>query len=66
MIKAYMHSAATLTLVRAFSKGGYADASKLPSWTLSFTENERAAEYRKMANQIRDAIEFYGRIEHSA
>ena len=58
MIQAYTQSAATLNLLRAFSKGGYADVHQVHSWTLGFTESERAAEYRNMANRISDALDF--------
>ena len=52
MTQAYTQSAATLNLLRAFSKGGYADVHQVHSWTLGFTESERAVEYRNMANRI--------------
>ncbi len=58
MTQAYTQSAATLNLLRAFSKGGYADVHQVHSWTLGFTESERAAEYRNMANRISDALDF--------
>ena len=58
MTQAYTQSAATLNLLRAFSKGGYADVHQVHSWTLGFTESERAAEYRNMANSISDALDF--------
>ncbi|MCQ0093005.1 class II 3-deoxy-7-phosphoheptulonate synthase [Roseovarius sp. M141] len=58
MLQAYTQSAATLNLLRAFSKGGYADMNKVHSWTLSFTEGEKAARYRKMAGRIGDALDF--------
>ena len=58
MLQAYTQSAATLNLLRAFSKGGYADMNKVHSWTLSFTEGEKAARYREMASRISDALDF--------
>ena len=58
MTQAYTQSAATLNLLRAFSKGGYADVHQVHSWTLGFTESDRAAEYRNMANRISDALDF--------
>ncbi len=58
MLQAYTQSAATLNLLRAFSKGGYADMNKVHSWTLSFTEGEKAARYREMAGRISDALDF--------
>lgn len=58
MLQAYTQSAATLNLLRAFSSGGYADIHQVHSWTLGFTESEKAAQYRKMAQQINDALDF--------
>jgi len=58
MLQAYTQSAATLNLLRAFSKGGYADMNKVHSWTLGFTEGEKAARYREMAARITDALDF--------
>ncbi len=58
MLQAYTQAAATLNLLRAFSTGGYADVHKVHSWTLGFTEGEKAAKYRDMANRISDALDF--------
>ncbi|KIT17794.1 class II 3-deoxy-7-phosphoheptulonate synthase [Jannaschia aquimarina] len=58
MLSAYTQAAATLNLLRAFSKGGFADAHKVHQWTLGFVEGERAAQYRDMANRIQDTLDF--------
>jgi 3-deoxy-7-phosphoheptulonate synthase len=58
MLQAYTQSAATLNLLRAFSSGGYADVHEVHSWTLGFTESEKAERYRDMANRIGDALDF--------
>ncbi len=58
MLQAYTQAAATLNLLRAFSTGGYADVHQVHSWTLGFTESERAAEYRELANRMTDALDF--------
>ncbi|QIE44510.1 3-deoxy-7-phosphoheptulonate synthase class II [Pseudohalocynthiibacter aestuariivivens] len=58
MLQAYTQAAGTLNLLRAFSKGGYADMHKVHSWTLGFTEGEKAERYRDMANRISDALDF--------
>jgi 3-deoxy-7-phosphoheptulonate synthase len=58
MLQAYTQAAATLNLLRAFSKGGYADIHQVHSWTLGFTEGEQAAEYREMAARIQDSLDF--------
>ena len=58
MLQAYTQSAATLNLLRAFSTGGYADIHQVHQWTLGFTEGEKAAKYREMANRISDTLDF--------
>ena len=58
MLQAYTQAAATLNLLRAFSTGGYADVHQVHSWTLGFTEGEKAAKYRELANRISDALDF--------
>ncbi len=58
MLQAYTQAAATLNLLRAFSKGGYADVHQVHAWTLGFTEGDAAAEYRDMANRIQDTLDF--------
>ncbi|SNR52548.1 class II 3-deoxy-7-phosphoheptulonate synthase [Puniceibacterium sediminis] len=58
MLQAYTQAAATLNLLRAFSTGGYADIHEVHSWTLGFTEGEKAAKYRDMANRISDTLDF--------
>ncbi|MBN9886438.1 class II 3-deoxy-7-phosphoheptulonate synthase [Salipiger abyssi] len=58
MLQAYTQAAATLNLIRAFSTGGYADVHQVHQWTLGFTEGEKAARYRDMANRISDTLDF--------
>ncbi|EAP76295.1 class II 3-deoxy-7-phosphoheptulonate synthase [Roseovarius nubinhibens] len=58
MLQAYTQAAATLNLIRAFSTGGYADVHQVHAWTLGFTEGEKAARYREMANRISDTLDF--------
>jgi 3-deoxy-7-phosphoheptulonate synthase len=58
MLQAYTQASATLNLLRAFSKGGFADMHQVHSWTLGFTESEKASAYREMANSISDALDF--------
>ncbi|WP_308914884.1 class II 3-deoxy-7-phosphoheptulonate synthase [Jannaschia sp. LMIT008] len=58
MLQAYTQAAGTLNLLRAFSKGGYADVHQVHAWTLGFAEGERAAQYRDMANRIQDTLDF--------
>ena len=58
MLQAYTQAAATLNLLRAFSQGGFADMSRVHSWTLGFTDSEDAEKYREIANRIQDTIDF--------
>lgn len=58
MLQAYTQAAATLNLLRAFSTGGYADVHQVHSWTLGFTEGEKAERYRELANRITDTLDF--------
>ena len=58
MLQAYTQAAATLNLLRAFSTGGYADVHQVHAWTLGFTEGEKAARYREMAERISDTLDF--------
>jgi 3-deoxy-7-phosphoheptulonate synthase len=58
MLQAYTQAAATLNLVRAFSKGGFADVHQVHAWTLGFTESEAAQQYREMGNRIQDTLDF--------
>jgi 3-deoxy-7-phosphoheptulonate synthase len=59
MTQAYMQSAATLNLLRAFSTGGYADLHRVQSWNLDFArssaENEK---YQELAARISSAVDF--------
>jgi len=58
MLRAYTQAAATLNLLRAFSTGGYADVHEVHGWTLGFTDQDRAAQYREVANRISDTLDF--------
>lgn len=58
MLQAYMQSAATLNLLRAFSTGGFADMNRVHSWTLGFTDSADAAKYSDIASRIQDSIDF--------
>ncbi|NNE89524.1 MAG: 3-deoxy-7-phosphoheptulonate synthase class II [Silicimonas sp.] len=58
MLQAYTQAAATLNLLRAFSKGGYADVHHVHAWTLGFTDQDEAEKYRDMANRISDTLDF--------
>lgn len=59
MIDAYHQSAATLNLLRAFSRGGYASLDKVHKWNLDFVEGTaQSVKYRKIADRIGDALGF--------
>ncbi|KCV83651.1 phospho-2-dehydro-3-deoxyheptonate aldolase [Actibacterium atlanticum] len=58
MLQAYTQAAASLNLLRAFSKGGFADIHRVHSWTLGFTEGQEAQKYRDMAARISDTLDF--------
>ncbi len=58
MLQAYTQAAASLNLLRAFSKGGYADMHRVHSWTLGFAEGEKAERYREMTDRITDTLDF--------
>src|SRR5487761_2382947 len=59
MLRAYHQSAATLNLVRAFTKGGFADLSQVHAWNQQFvahsTEGRR---YEAIAGEIDRALAF--------
>jgi 3-deoxy-7-phosphoheptulonate synthase len=59
LMQAYMQSAATLNLLRAFAQGGYADLHNVHRWTLGFIAGSPAGEkYRAIAGRITDTLEF--------
>ena len=58
MLQAYTQAAATLNLLRAFSKGGFADVHRVHAWTLGFTDSDEAEKYRDIANRIQDTLDF--------
>ncbi|MBY6065616.1 3-deoxy-7-phosphoheptulonate synthase class II [Leisingera aquaemixtae] len=58
MLQAYTQAAATLNLLRAFSTGGFADMSRVHSWTLGFTDEQEVQKYSEIATRIQDTIDF--------
>ncbi len=59
LIRAYNQSAATMNLVRAFSRGGYADLHNLNKWMLDFVDRSSQGErFHKIATQINEAVDF--------
>jgi 3-deoxy-7-phosphoheptulonate synthase len=58
-IEAYRQSAATLNLLRAFAKGGYASLVNVHQWMLDFvTESPQSRRYNELANRISEALGF--------
>jgi 3-deoxy-7-phosphoheptulonate synthase len=59
LVRGYHQSAATLNLVRAFAKGGFADLSRVHAWNQEFvassTEGQR---YELLASEIERALRF--------
>lgn len=59
MLRAYMQSAATLNLLRAFAQGGYANLHQVHKWTLDFLGGSSISKrYRDLADRIGDSLSF--------
>ena len=56
MEKAYFHSAATLNLLRAYSKGGFADLHHVSNWNLDFVQTDQR--YEQILNRLNETIAF--------
>ena len=58
LLETYQQSAASLNLIRAFTKGGYADMRRVHTWNRGFTKNPAYARYEALASEIHRAIMF--------
>lgn len=59
MEQAYLQSAATLNLLRAFAGGGYASLERVAAWNLGFaSDSPQADRYMNMAGRVQDAVDF--------
>jgi len=59
LLTAYNQSAATLNLVRAFTKGGFADLSRVHAWNQEFVDHStEGRRYNQLADEIDRAIRF--------
>ncbi len=59
LLRSYHQAAATLNLLRAFSKGGFADLGRVHGWNLDFVEGSPLGErYQDLADRISDALGF--------
>jgi 3-deoxy-7-phosphoheptulonate synthase len=59
MVRAYHQSAATLNLLRAFTKGGFADLMRVHEWNQAFvTDSAEGQRYERTASEIERALRF--------
>ncbi len=59
ILEGYFRAAATLNLVRAFTKGGYAALDKIKSWSdASFGSFPASRKYDELVNGIKKAVSF--------
>jgi 3-deoxy-7-phosphoheptulonate synthase len=59
MVQAYHQSAATLNLLRAFTKGGFADMSRVHEWNQAFVASSpEGRRYEALASDIERALRF--------
>ncbi len=59
MERAYLQSAATLNLLRAFATGGFADLHRVHAWNLDFASGSPSEKrYRELADRISSAVDF--------
>ncbi len=59
MLRAYQQSASTLNLLRAFTKGGFADLSQVHSWNQQFVASSaEGRRYEAIAEEIDRAMRF--------
>lgn len=59
LLQAYHQSSSTLNLLRAFTKGGFADLSRVQAWNQEFVANSPAGQrYADVERGIADALRF--------
>jgi 3-deoxy-7-phosphoheptulonate synthase len=59
LVQGYHQSAATLNLVRAFTKGGFADLSRVSAWNLEYVASSREGRrYEAVSGEIERALRF--------
>ncbi len=59
MIEGYNQSASTLNLLRAFTKGGYADLNQVHLWNQEFVASSpEGRRYERLADEIERALQF--------
>jgi 3-deoxy-7-phosphoheptulonate synthase len=63
LLTAYHRAASTLNLLRAFTRGGYADLSQVSIWNREFVASSPAGErYSQMADEIDRALTFMSAV----
>jgi 3-deoxy-7-phosphoheptulonate synthase len=59
MLEGYYHAATTLNLVRAFTKGGFADLTQVHAWNQDFVATSpQGQRYETLASEIERALSF--------
>ena len=59
LVQAYHQSASTLNLLRAFTKGGFADLNRVNAWTQEFVASSPEGQrYVELSNEIERALGF--------
>ena len=59
MVHAYYHATSTLNLVRAFTKGGFADLTRVHEWNQEFVASSpEGRRYEQVATEIERALRF--------
>jgi 3-deoxy-7-phosphoheptulonate synthase len=59
MVQAYYQAVSTLNLLRAFTKGGFADLTQVHTWNLEFvSSSQEGRRYEVIANEIGRALRF--------
>ncbi|MEY4365195.1 MAG: hypothetical protein RLZZ305_539 [Actinomycetota bacterium] len=59
LVQAYHQSASTLNLLRAFTKGGFADLNRVQAWTQEFVgASPEGQRYGRLASEIDRALRF--------
>ncbi|MCU1496705.1 MAG: phospho-2-dehydro-3-deoxyheptonate aldolase [Acidimicrobiales bacterium] len=59
LLQAYNQSASTLNLLRAFTKGGYADLNQVHTWNQEFVaSSNEGRRYERVADEIERALRF--------
>lgn len=59
LLEAYFRSAATLNILRAFTRGGYASVQRVHEWNKEFVKHSKQGErYEELAGRISQALSF--------